>query len=200
MKKLIQSLKELHNLKYEKDLNHSRQNMIKALELFFQHIKYSLTTLTAIFATSFTIAAFAIEKQMVNDQLNFIVLIGSSIFLILMGPVSFLSYRLVARYYKLYVSCYVYAARLHDKYSSSKHPWFEEMKERIEDLENPMAVNQFINDEVSTKNGRNSWFFYKLFILMLGVIGSIIGIVILGILVWFYLGSPWIDFLQIKRA
>jgi hypothetical protein len=172
--------------------------MLKALELFFSHTKYSLTLLTTILAASMTVAAYSFDKlQGAPDKLRAVMCVAA-IFLLLMGPVSYITYRLIGRYYRLYVSCYVYAVRLHDKYSSVEHPWFIDMKDRLRvsdeqlvNLDDPLIVSKFINDEVTnrtdgqsgawlTDGGRNSWYFYRWLIFMLGTLGTIAGVVILA--------------------
>jgi hypothetical protein len=124
----------MHDLRHEEMLDFSRQNMISALQLFFSHTKYSLTLLTTILGSSLAIAAFSFDKLQGAPDESKAALWLTAIFLILMGPVSYITYRLVGRYYRLYVSFYVYAARLHEKYSSSiEHPWFADLKSRLGD-------------------------------------------------------------------
>jgi hypothetical protein len=182
-----------HDLRHEELLNFSRQNMIDALELFFSHTKYSLTLLTTILAASLAIAAFSFDK--LKPEESKLALVLAAILLILMGPVSYITYRLVGRYYRLYVSFYVYAARLHEKYSSSiEHPWFADLKSRLEDPSRPSenllydkkAVSKFMEDEVANfaNGGRNSWYFYRWLIFILGAFGTISGGFVLG---WFLL-------------
>ena len=181
---------DTHDLRHEEMLNFSRQNMINALELFFSHTKYSLTLLTTILAASMAIAAFSFDKLKGAPDESKVALVLVAIFLILMGPVSYITYRLVGRYYRLYVSFYVYAARLHEKYSSSiEHPWFADMKSRLgdpdnhsENLNDKKAVSKFMDDEVANfaNGGRNSWYFYRWLIFILGAFGTVAGIFILG--------------------
>ena len=97
-----------------------------------------------------------------------------------MGPVSYITYRLVGRYYRLYVSFYVYAARLHDTYASSiEHPWFVDLRDKLGDpypknLYDKEAVSRFMDKEIR-KGSRNSWYFYRWLIFILGAFGTITG-------------------------
>jgi hypothetical protein len=176
---------DLPDIQHEEMLNFSRQNMIDSLQLFFSHTKYSLTLLTTILAASLAITAFSFDKP----EASKLALVLAAVFLILMGPVSYITHRLIGRYYRLYVSFYVYAARLHEKYSSTEHPWFADLKSRLgdprnhsENLNDKSAVARFLDDEVANfaNGGRNSWYFYRWLIFILGAFGTIAGSFILG--------------------
>ncbi|SEA62318.1 hypothetical protein [Nitrosospira multiformis] len=179
-----------HDIRHEEMLDFSRQNMINSLQLFFSHTKYSLTLLTTILAASLAIAAFSFDKLQRMPEASKLALVLAAIFLILMGPVSYITHRLVGRYYRLYVSFYVYAARLHERYSSAiEHPWFADLKSRLgdpknhsENLYDESAVARFLDDEVANfaNGGRNSWYFYRWLIFILGAFGTIAGSLILG--------------------
>jgi hypothetical protein len=179
-----------HDIRHEEMLDFSRQNMINSLQLFFSHTKYSLTLLTTILAASLAITAFSFDKLQGTPEASKLALILAATFLILMGPVSNITYRLIGRYYRLYVSFYVYAARLHERYSSSiEHPWFADLKSRLgdpknhsENLYDESAVARFLDDEVANfaNGGRNSWYFYRWLIFILGAFGTIAGSFILG--------------------
>ncbi|SFO04986.1 hypothetical protein SAMN05216386_2493 [Nitrosospira briensis] len=176
-----------HDLRHEEMLDFSRQNMLNSLQLFFSHTKYSLTLLTTILAASLAIAAFSFDKLQGAPEASRLALVLAAIFLILMGPVSYITYRLVGRYYRLYVSFYVYAARLHETYSSAiEHPWFADIQDKLggpehqqKNLFNKEAVSQFMENEI-TNGGRNSWYFYRWLIFILGAFGTIAGSFILG--------------------
>ncbi|SHM15723.1 hypothetical protein SAMN05216428_11576 [Nitrosospira sp. Nsp11] len=177
------------DIQHEEMLNFSRQNMIDSLQLFFSHTKYSLTLLTTILAASLAITAFSFDKLQGAPEASKLALFLAAVFLILMGPVSYITHRLIGRYYRLYVSFYVYAARLHEKYSSIEHPWFADLKSRLgdprnhsENLNDKSAVARFLDDEVANfaNGGRNSWYFYRWLIFILGAFGTIAGSFILG--------------------
>jgi len=178
------------DIQHEEMLNYSRQNMLDSLQLFFSHTKYSLTLLTTILAGSLAVTAFSFDKLLQDKpDASKLALVLAAVFLILMGPVSYITHRLIGRYYRLYVSFYVYAARLHEKYSSTEHPWFADLKSRLgdpknhsENLYDDSAVRRFLDDEVANfKNGgRNSWYFYRWLIFFLGAFGTIAGSFVLG--------------------
>ena len=121
------------SLDHEENLDFSRQNMIKTLELFFEHTKYSLTLMITSLTAVLAIAAFVLDKKPEEQTLR-IAAIAAAIFLALLVVVAFVSYKLVHRYYKLYVACYVYAARLHNLHAAVPHPWFLEMERRVVNL------------------------------------------------------------------
>ena len=120
----IQERDGRNELQHEDKLDLVRKDMMSALELFFSHMKYSITLLTAILGASLAAAAFSFDKLKDLPSASKAAMIMAALFLLLMGPVSYISYRLVDRYYRLYVSCYIYAARMHWKYSATPHPWF----------------------------------------------------------------------------
>lgn len=128
------------DIQHEEMLNFSRQNMIDSLQLFFSHTKYSLTLLTTILAASLAITAFSFDKLQGAPEASKLALFLAAVFLILMGPVSYITHRLIGRYYRLYVSFYVYAARLHEKHSSIEHPWFADLKSRLGDPRNTRKI------------------------------------------------------------
>lgn len=104
--------------------------MIKTLELFFEHTKYSLTLMISVLTAVLAIAAFSLEKRPSNETLRAIAYVSAGM-LFLLVPIGYVSYKLVERYYKLYVTCYVYAARLHKKHAVAKHPWFLDLEKRV---------------------------------------------------------------------
>lgn len=187
-----------NELQHEDKLDLARKDMMSALELFFSHTKYSITLLTAILAASLGVAAFAFDKLKDFPHASKAAMIVAALFLLFMGPVSYISYRLVDRYYRLYVSCYIYAARMHWKYSPTPHPWFvlfskdpgqpkgETQKYREitpEELNKQDIVSSVIKDEIVNfprDGGKNSWFLYRLLLLILGTFGIFAGIFLLG--------------------
>lgn len=196
----IQERNGRNELQHEDKLDLVRKDMMSALELFFSHMKYSITLLTAILGASLAAAAFSFDKLFQHSRdASKAGMIMAALFLLLMGPVSYISYRLVDRYYRLYVSCYIYAARMHWKYSATPHPWFllfsrkdpeqaqgatQKYREITpEELNKQDIVSSVIKDEIVNfpkDGGKNSWFLYRLLLLILGTFGIFAGIFLLG--------------------
>jgi hypothetical protein len=195
----IQERDRRNELQHEDKLDLVRKDMINALELFFSHTKYAITLLTAILAASLGVAAFSFDKLKDFPDASKAAMIVAALFLLLMGPVSYISYRLVDRYYRLYVSCYIYAARMHWKHSPTPHPWFVLFSRKDleqseggaqnyreitpEELNKQDIVSGVIKDEIVNfpkDGGKNSWFLYRLLLLILGAFGTCAGIFLLG--------------------
>lgn len=167
------------DLRYEEMLDFSRQNMIKTLELFFEHTKYTLTLMMTVLTAVLAIAAFSIEKfGDKEDQLRLVYFVDA-VLLFMLVPIALVSTKLIARYYKLYVACYVYAARLHARHALVDHPWFVEITQRVRDLEDQSAVEDFMSNHKAS--GGQSWQFYRRLIWLVGAVG-LVGSVTLGVL------------------
>ena len=161
---------------YEGELVHSRQHMITTLELFFEHTKYTLNLMIAVVTAAAAIVAFCFGKDS-TETLRVVAPKVAGYLLILIGPIASVSYLLVHRYYKLYVTSYVYAARVHKKHACAAHPWFVDLEARVVDLDSQDAVAAFI-DSGRVGDG-HSGFFYSRLIILLGVAGVILGIALI---------------------
>lgn len=167
----------------EQDLAISRKEMTENLTLFFTHVKYTMTLMLTVFTAALAILGFGIKEF--NEQENFIpwLILAASFILIMVWVVGKYSESLVRRYYKLYVSSYVYAARVHDKHSVTNHPWLSEIKSRVKDIYCEKAVEQFIEGDADTDS--HSWYYYRKIIRYVGGISLFVGVLMLLCFLWY---------------
>ncbi len=166
----------------EDKLSISRKEMTEHLSLFFSHVKYTLTLMLSMFTSAIALLGYGLKEFGSNTHYVPYLILASSIILIAVCFVSFCSKQLVGRYYKLYVSSYVYAARLHDRYAVEKHPWFTDIMARVEYIHTPEAVSQFMQGENVEDN--HSWHYYQKFISNIGWFSLVIGVLMLICFGW----------------
>jgi hypothetical protein len=183
----MQSNQENNSKMSEGDLSISRKEMTEHLGLFFTHVKYTMTLMFTMFTASIATLGFGLKEFKESEQFVSYLILASAIILILLYFVAKYSESLVSRYYKLYVSSYVYAARLEEKYSNNSHPWLDEICSRVGDIHNEDAVDKFINNEESDDN--HSWHYYRNIILYLGRFSLILGILMLICFIWNFIKS-----------
>jgi hypothetical protein len=166
----------------EDKLSISRKEMTEHLTLFFTHVRYTLTLMLSMFTSAIVSLGFGLKEFGSENHLVMYVILASSIILLVVFFVSQYATELVRRYYKLYVSSYVYAARLHDSCASEKHPWFTDIMNRVTDIHDSKAVDEFIENENAEDN--HSWHYYQKFIDYLGKGSLIVGIAMLICFFW----------------
>jgi uncharacterized membrane protein YfcA len=167
----------------EEHLEFSRNSMFTALDLFFKHTQYSIALLVSMLAAVFAVLSFSIQHFHDNSERWLIVCALGSAMLCTMFPISLLLRRIVSRYFRLYVSCYVYAARLHLRVATISHPWFDELKSKIPDINSSTVVDDYlgcgstkkISDAINAPTNTTNWF-YRHLISFIGGFGSILGI------------------------
>lgn len=157
-------------------LNELRAEMITALELFFSHVKYTLTILLSMIGAGLAVGSFALSPDARGTTVLFPV---ACAVLVLVLPVSIVATRLVQRYYRIYVSYYVYAARAHVA-RAAPHPWFNFLQNYVADLNDDKAVDDFITNVRHEEH--HSWRYYDLLMRGIGV-GSA-GCGLAGMLLW----------------
>jgi hypothetical protein len=180
------------DLKNEEYLEVSRNNMFAALDLFFRHTKYSITLLISMLTSVFAILTFSIKHLKDHSEKWLIVYVLGCVILLSMGPIALILRIIVTRYFRLYVSCYVYAARLHLRIATISHPWFDEINHKIKDIESSTAVDDYLDCvqeqtilkkiKFTKKINMNNWF-YRHLINGLGLFGFVLGL--LGFIYFF---------------
>lgn len=156
----------------EEELSLVRSEMQSALNMFLEHVKYTVTLMSTVSAAGAALIAFCLQQQPDRTMVIVILLLAICCFL-LVSILSFLSSRIVRRYYKIYASNYIYSARLHmsGEYRI-KHPWIEDLKNTgVTDIDSPNAVRDFMD----VKNGdeKHSWRYYRIIIRTFRVIGIV---------------------------
>jgi len=166
----------------EDKLSISRKEMTVHLSLFFSHVKYTLTLMLSMFTSAIALLGYGLKEFGSNTHFVPYLILASSIILIAVFFVSFYSKQLVERYYKLYISSYIYAARLHDRFAEEKHPWFTDIMKRVKDIHAPEAVSQFMHGKDVEDN--HSWHYYQKFIANVGLLSLVIGVLMLICFGW----------------
>ena len=156
----------------EGDFSRIRSEILKALNAFHAHVKYTITLMTTLVAAAVGLLTFSIQNQ--PDYVKVYSLISSVIFFMLL-ILSIVSLKICRRYYMIYASNYIYYARIHLRYNNVPHPWVIDLfrKQRLtrEDIESDEAMDTFIEGKKS--KDRNSWFYYRRILATFGLIGLI---------------------------
>ena len=154
----------------EEELSLVRSEMQVALNMFLEHIKYTVTLMSTVSAAGAALVAFYLQQ---DQPMGSAILAIAVVCFLLVSVLSFLSSRIVRRYYKIYASNYIYSARLHRaREPCIKHPWIEDLDNTgVTDIDSPNAVRDFMN----TKTGKekHSWLYYKIIIRTFRFIGFI---------------------------
>lgn len=166
----------------EEELSLVRSEMQAALNMFLEHVKYTITLMSTVSAAGAALIAFCLQQDG-NRTTEVAILVLSAACFILVSVLSFLSSRIVRRYYKIYASNYVYSARLHGLDDRAvAHPWLEDLKKTgVKDPYSENAVKDFMDHKVGHE--KHSWYYYKFIVRAFRFVGiSGVGFVIyLGI-------------------
>ncbi len=156
------------------ELSLVRTEMLTALGMFLEHLKYTVTLMTSIIAVALALASFGLRE---GEYANLAVVV-SSVLLFAVLPISIVSTKIVRRYYKIYASNYIYSARLHKAAGAvPEHPWNQDLINCgfLEDIDSEDAVDKFIDDECNDE--KHSWYFYKRLLAAFGICCTIAAIV-----------------------
>jgi len=148
------------------ELSLVRTEMLSALGLFLEHLKYTVTLMSSIIAVALALASFGLEK---NGYANLSVVV-SSLLLLSVLPISIYSKEIVRRYYKIYAANYIYSARLHKAVGATpEHPWNQDLTKCgfIEDIDAEDAIEKFIQHVCKEEN--HSWHYYRRLLIAFGV-------------------------------
>ena len=157
--------------KIETILGGVRKEMMDALNTFLFHVRYTITLMSTMFAAGVTLVSYALEHK-------HSVLQATGILVLLFIPfVAESSASIVRRYYKIYVSNYIYSARLHLEFGIVSHPWVSDLekKQNISNVADDEAVEAFIEGKRSLE--KHSWYYYKRFLQAFGIAGVVAGVV-----------------------
>jgi len=157
----------------------TREEMFNALELFHNHVKYTVSLmfslLTAVFATFGFSGSSNLQNMGISREL--FQLIASAI-LFLLFPLSIISILIIGRYYKLYVSALVFAAEAHKSVGlGDNHLWFREIYKHKQRLGKHFSEDKLIAQR--TYGWLHSWILYSILIGIIGLVGIFTGIMIL---------------------
>ena len=164
----------------EKELSLVRSEMLQALTITTEHIKYTINLCSTVFAAGVALVSYAIQEFGGPDEtiifIETIILIVLNIFAcVCFGGVVFLSknsIKIVERYYVTYSDSYIYSARLHITANHPvKHDWYVDLQKMIGDPMCPDASERFMKPR--NKGENHSWFYYERIIKGFSLIGWI---------------------------
>lgn len=154
----------------EADLSRARQEMMTALDVFLKHIRYLMTLMTSILGAGYAVFTYSISNDSIPDQLAW----GAVLMLVALSPLGHFSQAIVERYYKIYVSNYVYSARLH-WITKRSHPWVNDLFNypgiNSECLFSDSSVEFFI--KAKNPDEKHSWHFYQIMMSTFRYVGLI---------------------------
>ena len=160
-------------------LNATRAEMYGALELFHKHVQHSVSLLFALI-TAVAVAVGVVAKDgSVEPQLIQVVRYAGGGVLLLALPFGYVSWKILSRYYRLYVAALIYAADLHQAEGIAGHPWFVE----IEQYRKKCGVGNSdrLLDE-RTKGWRHTGALYALLVAFISLAAGVGGVLILVLL------------------
>jgi hypothetical protein len=141
-------------------LSYVRSELLEALNVFLNHLKYTITFMSSICIVAFSIFTFGYKADRLFDVSTII----SVLLLIMVYWISGISKKITRRYYKIYVSNYIYSARLHEIHGSTTHPWNKDIYDckMVVDIWSDEAVDEFI--ESTDCEEKHSWYYYSKYI------------------------------------
>ena len=160
-------------------LSSTRKEMYSALNLFHEHVRYTIslmfTLLTAVFAI-LGLGNNAALSMSVNNP--YILKLTASVILFLLFPLGIIFIAIIGRYYRLYVAALVFAAEAHETMELDQHLWFEEIKLSRQKLGNQYTKNKLISSRVY--QFPNGWILYSMLIGTISIAGLFLGVTILS--------------------
>ena len=147
----------------EEELSYVRTEMLQALSIAMEHIKYTINLCSTVLAAGAALLGYAIKELDAREDLGVSTLVMVFAGVCFSGVIylSVNSRKIVERYYKIYSTSYVYSARLH-KYANAPvvHDWLVNLETMIGcDPSHPDASKRFM--EARFEGGENhSWAYY----------------------------------------
>ena len=148
-----------------------RLEVLDSLRLFHTHVQYSISLMLAVFVASGFILNAENDVGAGEDGSNL-----AAVLLLLLLPMSFLTIKIVGRYYQLYVATLVESARLHREYDQACHTWFTGL-EKYSSLLGEEDTNSIVIQRTYGKS--HSLFLYSILIATIGGVGFTYGLYIL---------------------
>lgn len=165
----------------EEDLSLVRSEMLAALNIFLEHVKYTITLMATVLAAGVALFAYGLQAQLsvITERVLIVSAVGCGFSV---AGLAVISERIVRRYYKIYASNYIYSARLHHRAGRDvMHPWVADLaRTGVKDVNAADAVDRFMSGRGQE---RHSWYYYKLIVWVLGIVGIVAALTGIGITV-----------------
>ena len=164
---------------WKDELAPSRKEMLDALGLFYMHSRFTIALILSIYTAIFAILGFVSRTEKDLAAPEYLIMGAGGIFIIFLVIWVAQKIKLILRrYYKLYVSNYFYAARVHYYAKNRSHPWINEIPLKYIEEENQEVVNEFIEGRVIGEG--HSWAHYKWLIEITQILGVCFILLIIG--------------------
>jgi hypothetical protein len=132
----------------------ARDEMFRALQLFYDHVRYVITLLVTVPTAVFAVAAVAKDLGAAREFRWF-----AAIFLIAAPVVAYFAQQVIARYYEVYVSALIFAVRVHLRSPIKAHyPWFERTINQAAEWKHVKNAQQFLAERRRSK--KDTFFLY----------------------------------------
>ena len=159
-------------------INKSRDEMFTALGQFHNHVKYVIYILISMPTLILVLIRF--WPQGIKDPIVYLI---AGIILIISFPVGILSIKIIRMYYKVYVSCLIFATRLHAQVGYENiHPWFERMKEQAENEFSKAKNFQHLVD-LRTESKNDTVMISRNIIMIIIIASLTVGIILIGVFI-----------------
>lgn len=162
-------------------LESSRTEMYKALELYYTHVKYVITILFSLVAALFAILGLY-EKLPANllptSTIKFLIGYTLSIFVPLFTALAIF---IIKRYYEVYVSSLIFALRVHLAVDMAHtHPWFVRTIEQAKKWQEKVhSDNDFLSKR--SRSLRDTFMLYSGIIVLLAILSCVYGLKVLSV-------------------
>ncbi len=153
-----------------------RHEMYSSLELFYTHVKHTLSLLFALITTVSVMIGFAAKTGAANKHLLELAKVGSTAVLLLALPFGVVSMIITGRYYKLYVAALSYAAELHAKEGLGGHQWFKDLERDRKKLGPGATTERLI--AWRAYGWPHSWLLYAIIIGLVAISSAAFGILV----------------------
>jgi hypothetical protein len=163
-------------------LTPSRQEMYSTLQLFHAHVRYVITIILTLITAMFAILSLP-------EKLGSAIIIGPEtmktvvawFFLFGIAPAAMIGIFIIWRYYLVYLSSLVFAARLHSRSPFRvAHPWFVRTINQVEEWSGIKDDIGFIKRRA--KSPSDTFMLYTYILLFFVGLSLLCGLTILGIL------------------
>ena len=154
-------------------LSGCRQDVYSALSLYQVHVRGNIAAMLTLGTVITAIFSFIGRSDTINENISELVERMGTALLVLLFPIALLSYRIIRRYYEVYVSALLQSAQ--------EHYWarvagFWRVEKIIDGLRDKteMTKEQYINQR--TQKLKDTFVPYMVFIVDLGLMGLAAGI------------------------
>jgi hypothetical protein len=157
-------------------LSSTREDMYRTLELFYMHVKHTISLLFALIIAVSVALGFVAKDTSTNQHMLQLAKTGSVILLLLAIPFGGVSMLITGRYYRLYVAALAYATELHSIEGVAGHQYFQDFERERARLGPSASRERLISWR--TYSWPHTWLLYALLIGCISLSAGVFGIMV----------------------